>query len=50
VAYARERLGATHLFAGVTHANAASARVLGRLGYAVCERHESYCLYALALD
>jgi len=43
-------LGATDMFAGVTHGNTKSVGVLTRTGFEVSERFDDYDRYHLALD
>lgn len=49
IAYAREYLGATAIFAGVTKGNAASEAVLGRLGFGAIADKGSYTRFKLTL-
>jgi RimJ/RimL family protein N-acetyltransferase len=46
--YARERLGATAFFAGVTHGNAKSTAVLLGLGYEIAIDHAHHTVFTLA--
>ncbi|KRC61811.1 hypothetical protein ASE14_13450 [Agromyces sp. Root81] len=46
--HARMTLGATDVFAGVTHGNTPSIRLLERLGFQESERFESYTRFHLA--
>lgn len=47
--FARDALGASDLYAGVTHGNLASMRLLERAGFILVERFERYARYHLAL-
>jgi RimJ/RimL family protein N-acetyltransferase len=47
--FAGETLGATHIYAGVTHGNAKSVAVLSRAGFAPVEQFETYTRFHLAL-
>lgn len=47
--YARDRLAATDVYAGVTHGNEASVRLLKRLGFALVERFDAYSRFHISL-
>jgi RimJ/RimL family protein N-acetyltransferase len=49
ISYGRDALGATDMFAGVTHGNEESVAVLQRLGFARVASFERYDRYQLAL-
>jgi len=49
IAYARDHLDATDIFAGVTKGNGASEALLGRLGFEVREDKGTYTLFRLRL-
>lgn len=48
--YARIKLEASDIFAGVTHGNSRSSAVLERVGFAPMERFETYTRFHKALD
>ncbi len=50
LALARDELGATEIFAGVTHGNQPSVRLLQGLGFVPIERFSSYSRFHLVLD
>lgn len=49
LSYAAQSLGATEVFAGVTHGNAASEAVLRRAGFAEVARFDTYTRFGRAL-
>lgn len=50
VVYAQKVLGATDIYAGVTHGNVRSERLLERLGFARSERFDTYDRFHLPLS
>lgn len=50
VSYARRGFGASDIFAGVTHGNAASAAVLERLGFVEVAEFDAYTRFHLAVS
>ncbi len=49
VDFARNKLGASDLYAGVTHGNVRSVRLLGRVGFVATDRFETYMRFHLSL-